>query len=356
MLVEKKYYEKIDGLRFVAIFLVLVEHFATVIGRHISAGFYGVDLFFVISGFLITSILLKQNEKSFGANYRNFIGRRTLRIFQIYYLTVLILWLVNMDVVRQRIFWLVTYSFNYAAIKFHLPAGPVTHFWSLYVEEQFYLFWPLIVISLKKKQNILTGLIIAIILFGYIQMLFSVIPSISSYNNYGLLTRMSSLGLGSFGAVFAMKNSLPENLLKSKIFEFTVFTVLVISLTVTFKMNALFLGLCSLYLVTKSSMYDFHLKPVNSFLKNKTVIHIGTLAYGIYVYHMPISYYFTLYIFDPVWNHIDFSSLGLLRKIQWHSWILKFPLYSLLSFGVASLSYKYIEKPLLNLKDKFFSY
>ena len=82
-----KHYKQLDGLRFIAVSLVLVEHFATFLGRHISAGYYGVDLFFVISGFLITNILLRSNE-SFGKTYKNFIGRRTLRIFPIYYLTI----------------------------------------------------------------------------------------------------------------------------------------------------------------------------------------------------------------------------------------------------------------------------
>ena len=84
------HYNKIDGLRAVAISLVLLEHFAMIIGRPIFAGFYGVDLFFVVSGFLVTGILIKQNDKTFLENYKRFIGRRTLRIFPIYYLTILI--------------------------------------------------------------------------------------------------------------------------------------------------------------------------------------------------------------------------------------------------------------------------
>jgi peptidoglycan/LPS O-acetylase OafA/YrhL len=73
---EINYYRKIDGLRFIAILFVMIEHFASFLAKYISAGYYGVDLFFVISGFLVIGILLKPNEGSFKKNYLNFLGRR----------------------------------------------------------------------------------------------------------------------------------------------------------------------------------------------------------------------------------------------------------------------------------------
>lgn len=351
-----KYYEKIDGLRFVAIFFVLIEHFASIIGTHMSAGYYGVNLFFVISGFLITSILLKPNEKTFALNYKNFIGRRTLRIFPIYYLTILVLWLVHLDVIREKLIWFLTYTFNYAWIIYNLPITPVSHFWSLGVEEQFYLFWPLVALSLKYKQKLLTIVILVIIVTGYGQQIFNIFPSISAYNDFGLLTNASSLGLGALAAVLSAQNLLPDKLFRNKILECLVFLILISSLLLSYKFKTVVLGLCSFYLVLKAAKYEFYVKPINQLLKNKQIVRIGTLSYGIYVYHMPISHYFTDYVFNPVWTNIDFSHLGRFEKLQWHSWIIKFPLYSLLSYGVASLSFKYIESPILKLKDKFFKY
>src|SRR6266568_1679125 len=142
------YVNKIDGLRFVAIALVVIEHFAPFIGERYTMAYYGVDLFFVISGFLITSILFnsRQNDTFFNS-YKKFIGRRTLRIFPIYYLTILILFLINLEVVRQYLFYFLTYTYNYAWIYYKIPLNPVRPFWSLCVEEQFYLFWPIIVLS-----------------------------------------------------------------------------------------------------------------------------------------------------------------------------------------------------------------
>ena len=213
---DMKYYEKIDGLRFIAIFLVLIEHFAIFIGRHISAGYFGVDLFFVISGFLISTILLKDNNNSFQKNYLNFIGRRTLRIFPIYYLTILILYLLNLPVVKEEIFYLISYSYNYAWASSGYPLNPVAHFWSLAVEEQFYLFWPFIILLLKNYYKFLLFLIITIIIFGYTLMIFDILPSISKFNSVGLHTRMASLGMGALGAVLSKKNYLPVKLFKSK--------------------------------------------------------------------------------------------------------------------------------------------
>jgi peptidoglycan/LPS O-acetylase OafA/YrhL len=85
-------------------------------------------------------------------------------------------------------------------------------------------------------------------------------------------------------------------------------------------------------------------------------MYIGTISYGIYVFHGPISYYFGQYIFDPFWNGIRFESLGKFSKLEWHPWIIKFPLYSLLSIGVSALSFKYFETPILKLKDRIFRY
>jgi peptidoglycan/LPS O-acetylase OafA/YrhL len=69
-----------------------------------------------------------------------------------------------------------------------------------------------------------------------------------------------------------------------------------------------------------------------------------------------IYYYFNTYIFNPVWTHINFELLGRFKKLEWNSWIVKAPLYTYLSILVASLSYRYVEMPILKLKDRFFKY
>lgn len=351
-----KYFERIDGLRFIAIALVLIEHFAGKGGKYFSAGYYGVDLFFVISGFLITSILIKPNEKGFKRNYLNFIGRRTIRIFPIYYLTILILWTVNLPVVRERLIWLLTYSYNYAWVIFDIPNTPITHFWSLGVEEQFYIFWPIVVLSLKNKPKALIFTVLFIIALGYSQMIFSLIPSLSKFNSVAIYTRMASLALGALGAVLAANYTLPRNFFQNKYIEYFVFLILMIALATDFRIKVLILGLSSFYIVLKAAYFEFSIEFFDRFIRNKKVIKIGLVSYGIYIFHLPIAYYFTIYVFDPVWLSIDFSNFGQFEKLRWHSWLIKLPLYSILSYFVANLSFIYLETPILKLKDRFFKY
>lgn len=333
-----------------------MEHFGYFIGKHVTAGYYGVDLFFVISGFLVTGVLLTIKKESFKENYIHFIGRRTLRIFPIYYLTILILWMVGVDAVEKNLFSLLTYTFNYASIHNDLRPNPVFQFWSLAVEEQFYLLWPFIIIPLRKKSSILLGIIATLVIIGYSQQIFSIFPRLSAYNYVSLLTRMASLGLGAFGAVLAAHNLLPEKLLKSKFIEYLILSLLLLTLLLNYKIKLLVLGFCSLYLVLKASFFNFSYEPFNKFLSNKYIMYIGTISYGIYIFHGPISFYFQQYVFDPFWLQINFETLGRLRILEWHPWVIKFPLYSLLSLGVAAFSYKYFEMPILKLKDRLFKY
>ena len=135
----------LDGLRGVAILLVLVHHFGGPLAGIVDLGYYGVDLFFVISGYLITSILVK-TPGSFLHAYWIFFGRRLLRIFPPYYATLLVLFIANVGNIRDNIFYFSTYTWNYAKDQWH--EGGLFYLWSLSVEEQFYLFWPLIILSL----------------------------------------------------------------------------------------------------------------------------------------------------------------------------------------------------------------
>ena len=351
-----KYNSKIDGLRFIAILFVLIEHFAKIIGGRIGAGYYGVDLFFVISGFLITYILYSSNEDTFWNSYKKFIGRRTLRIFPIFYLTVIILLIFQMSYVQQYLVFIVSYTFNYAKIYYHMPFSPIIHFWSLCVEEQFYLFWPFIVLSLRKKPKFLLAIILFIIVLGFSQMTFSIMKSMKEYNYVNLLTRMGSLGMGAFGALLYKTNKLPDNLLRNKFVEYLFLILLVVCLVIHSRFIFFPLACCSLYFIMKVVHSDFSINILNTILTNKLMVYIGSISYGVYVYHLPLGYYLSKYIFDPVWSSINFQSLGWLKIIENNSWVIKFPIYSIITILVASLSSIYIEKPILKLKDKYFGY
>lgn len=338
-----------------AVFLVLLQHFAKYIARYFYAGYYGVDLFFVISGFLVTGILLQAKGHSFKENYFYFIGRRTLRIFPIYYLTILILWLFAQPVVKDNLVYLLTYTFNYALILKEIPKSSVSHLWSLSVEEQFYLCWPFFVLLLKNRTGVLFVIAIAMIVTGYAQQVFAIFPSVSRYNYVSLLTRMAPLGLGAAGAIVVYKNKLPHSVFTNRIVEFAVLLLLLVTLATDYTFKLPVLGLCSLFLVLKAALYNFSCKFFNQLLHNKRVQYIGTISYGMYVFHYPVLY-FCNSIFDPFWGNINFTFLGSFQKYTWHTWIIKLPVYSLLTIGLAAWSFKYIETPMLKLKDRFFKY
>jgi peptidoglycan/LPS O-acetylase OafA/YrhL len=139
----------LDGLRAVAILLVLLYHLTpghdpnqglrSLLYKIAQIGWSGVDLFFVLSGFLITTKLLEARDEEH--RFRNFYARRALRIFPLYYLALIVVFLVTpVAFSRQLPFWL--YYSNFV----REPALPhLGHFWSLAIEEQFYLVWPAIV-------------------------------------------------------------------------------------------------------------------------------------------------------------------------------------------------------------------
>ncbi len=349
-----KYSARIDGLRFVAITLVFCDHFASFFFHRISAGYYGVELFFVISGYLITSILLDSGNTPFGKAYLNFMGRRTLRIFPIYYLMLAILWLLHDPVVHEFLLFALTYTFNYASEYYHITHSSLDHTWSLCVEEQFYLFWPLIVLLLRRLPRVLMAVMIGIVVLGFCQLAFGIFPALSPYNHGGLLSRIPALGIGSLGAIYVRHFTIPDRFFKNLGIELAMIALLCLFLVTDLTIKPLGLAFISLYLILKASKYDFRLQFLSKFLANPRVVYIGTISYGLYLYHLPISLYFSKYIFEPIWSKIPFEEWGRLSALYYHREIIQFPLYSLLSLILAIFSFRYIEKPLLKLKDRFF--
>lgn len=132
---------QLDGLRAVAILLVMFAHFHVIRGVW---GYVGVRLFFVLSGFLITGILLD------GTTFRKFYWRRSLRIFPAYYATLLVYALAGAGAVHEAWPYLVTYTQN---IYFVTASSweKIAHFWSLAVEEQFYLLWPIAILGVRRR-------------------------------------------------------------------------------------------------------------------------------------------------------------------------------------------------------------
>lgn len=172
----------LDGIRGVAVLAVVLYHSTLLCGFEFIAwapvvrwGWAGVEMFFVLSGFLITRILL--NTRHQNGYWVKFLARRALRIFPAYYLCLVMVWLLVPMVsdafassdVRGQLFYYLVYLQNWKIAFDGWPDWPyVAHFWSLAVEEQFYLAWPLVVLALGRSQlvRVCLLLIVASVLFG----------------------------------------------------------------------------------------------------------------------------------------------------------------------------------------------
>lgn len=351
-----KHEPRLDGLRAIAILMVLVSHFAYFIGQYFASGFYGVNLFFVLSGFLITSILIVDSDKPFGKQYIKFIGRRSLRIFPIYYLTILVLVIINAPHVFERLPNLLTYTYNWLMPNIDSEGDHFRPVWSLCVEEQFYLFFPFIAIVFQRNVKILAVICVALVLIAYSQIVFNIF-GMDKYDYTGLITNMGPLCIGALGAVYQKwgRQSIIPYKKFSEIGVLIAIPAMLLAYSRTHNgMLHLLLTLCNLYLVLHAYNAGFAIGSINKLLTNKHMLNIDQVSYGMYLYHNSMQYYLTRYIFDPIWFSIPFRQMGFLAKLEFHAWIIKFPLYTLITFALASLSYKLVETPVLKLKDKYF--
>lgn len=151
------YCPQVDSLRAIAVAMVAWSHWMPKdLSLNLPLGSLGVQIFFAISGFLITAILLNNRSpeglsRGYGHELRAFYARRFLRIFPVYYALIIVGALLGHGALRETSTWSLTYLTNfyfYSAQSWH---GDVSHFWSLAVEEQFYLFWPMVILFVPGK-------------------------------------------------------------------------------------------------------------------------------------------------------------------------------------------------------------
>ena len=365
------YIRSLDGVRALAILLVMTYH-----ADLTRFGWTGVQLFFVLSGYLITGILWKEKDREgeLGYKFKKFWVRRSLRIFPLYfgYLAFLgISWfLFNFpNYYATYIPWLSTYTFNYTRTLAAWQGNPLfTHLWSLSVEEQFYLFFPLIVLLLPKRFT--RGFMIAIVIIApliryglglyYSRRGFA--PEVVGDAVYwNTLTHLDAFFIGGLIPVCALDNSVRRPgrwLLVSLtlavgagLADFMVsgstdyFTGLGYEHAQTFHLEHVWQYTC-LNLVFASlilSLVSLHnrdrLKWLRRLLEHSWLVRIGRVSYGMYVFHWAILVYFYARFF-----HSTHFGLRLLLFIP----------YVALVYLFAELSYRFYEVRFLKWKDRFF--
>jgi peptidoglycan/LPS O-acetylase OafA/YrhL len=357
---------ELDTLRGIAVLLVVLFHaFGFTYGLQgfkgvpwflealTMPGWVGVNLFFVLSGFLITGILL--DTKTRKDYYQRFYVRRALRILPLYYATLfLLLVLVRAGLVARDVSWsFLGLSAIYLANVTSLFGVPMQYgvLWSLAVEEHFYLIWPAAVRSLSRHKVIVCGLSVTLgcLFLRVLYALFHV-PG-------GGYTWLSADGLG-LGAVLAAIARNPENprmaMRKATKVAFLCSLVLFAAgapfgilmaryfLGLTFRetaINLFFVGIVGLTLLTGTSRW-------RSVVNIRLFQFLGKISYGIYLTHM--------LIFELVFHCTKLYWPALLPAVgRLDTIALQFGVAGFLTIVLASLSRRYFEEPFLRLKDQW---
>jgi len=363
----------LDGLRGIAFLMVFFFHI-----HWLQFGWMGVQLFFVLSGFLITGILLDMKDTlSTKPYFIKFYGRRILRIFPLYYFYLAVVWILSswaisagfqtapMQVYHREIPFALTYVYDfYFTLQRYVPSYFLTHFWTLAVEEQFYLAWPLFILLIPRRHShkafwavvALTPIlrILTVTLHGLSS--FSFLRDNVSLVVYSLpFTHLDAFALGALLTSIRIPKARP-------IFLASIVALPLLGLFTDFLATAQWkdASLFSLgFPVALPYGYKFlwgyslinglfailiygvaRLGWASRLLEWRPLRYLGKISYGLYVYH-----------FALVWLTATLSDHKITDVFP--------PLLALLTFAivcaVASLSYHLMEKPLIDLKDRFFA-
>ena len=369
---------QLDGIRFLAVALVLFDHWTAEKlppALTLPLGSLGVTIFFVLSGFLISRILLAGKDKLphpktnyLGGYLKTFYIRRTLRIFPIYYLTLFILYLLNEPPVRRTIGWLSLYASNIYIARYATWMGTVDHLWSLAVEEQVYLFMPMLLFLIPRSWVMPTALLM---LIGSVALRYGLLVHGDAWfiGYVSMPTCLDAFGLGLLMAwLWLYHRPRFDKLFQSPIG--LIVSILALALMVwgskTYaaqhpqmahqsfniyvhvweRLAASFIGF---FLIGKAIL-GFK-GPVKALLEHPASQYLGQISYGLYLYHNFIyNAYHTpqTHIVLRVWRKLT----GWLPFLD-ASFAFQFVFFLLITVGLATLSWFLIEKPVNKLKDRF---
>ncbi|MEY3237749.1 MAG: hypothetical protein RI883_1850 [Bacteroidota bacterium] len=345
------YYSRLDTLRFIAFFLVFWQHgFAPVfdsisfldsetVKSFTMTGGHGVHIFFVLSGFLITLLLLKEYQFNGFISIKNFYIRRTLRIWPLYYLMMItgVYILPNLFNTIQFCgspIYSLTFLNNFDVHPECTTSVGMA--WSVAIEEQFYLVWPLIFMLLIRKPVIL-------IIFCFLLLILSLCynygyPISSYFHTFGNIIYLMT---GCLGAILFVKKN--EFITKKKWMNKGTFFLSLILIFVIVAMRISFaefiLPVIYIYIVIYLVVMEDHSKRINVFSR------LGKYTFGMYMYHPTLILLFK----------IAFDKLGYDYHENKGAHALMAILVLVSTIAISWVSYEFFEKKILQFKSQFAS-
>ncbi len=329
---------QIQGLRALAALLVTIFH-----ARLVPGGFIGVDIFYVISGYLITGLILREIENTGTLNLQNFYQRRIKRLLPTSVFVLFVTAIVGMfvlpaitrDALGRDLFAAATYISNYLFAwwqndyqNLNATPSPFIHYWSLAVEEQFYIVWPIFILFLSRfgKRAVLYGVAIS----SALSLLLSIYQTQTSpiWAFYSLPTRAWELGVG------ALLLFIPDTFWKNRFIPWVGLIGIAIA-ALKFDENTSFPGINAVLPVGATALLigSIAIWPrfFNDVSNNRVSQWLGAISYPLYLWHWPALV-------------LPSSALGRPLRIRERIFCI------LLTIVLAHFTSKYIEQPLRNKK------
>ncbi len=337
-----RYRPELDGLRAVAVLLVVVHH---CVQPHRFSGFVGVDIFFVLSGYLITTILVTEIGRTGSVRLATFYAKRLLRLYpalvvMLVLTTPLYRWIVGDALLQLKdVLAAATYTSNLYMTYRHVWMGPYAHTWSLALEEQYYLVWPLVLL-VALRLRIPRSMLATVLLVGAVG---ASVLSVRDFH-FGASTfpvQSTCIGLLAGSALSLAYTSWPalRRALRSSVAGVLGVVLLVLVLVLFSVTRAIPDGAYVPATVVATVLFIGYTTArdgsdrMTAVLSIRPARYLGTISYGIYLWHYPVTIVLNRAYADPA---------------PWVRLVIVAPV----TIALAAVSHRYVESPFLRLKDR----
>ncbi len=348
-----RYQPQMDGLRAVAVIAVLLHHFEGPFDTLLNFGTLGVRFFFVMSGFLITRLLLRartryeSGDSSWQSEWSRFQMRRLVRTLPVYYLSLILAAALALPSVRESLVWTLSFLTNFYIAKLGYFPDTISHFWSLAVQEQFYFFWPFLIFFLPASW--IKYSFAVLIALGVLFRFYCIQTGASEVVRwFSLPGSFDCFAIGGLLAYFAKTHPtlIPRGATRWWSGAFALGAVYLASqlrylplanpLTIWIEL----LEASAMGWVVACSVTGFG-GWVGRLLSWGPLTYLGRISYGIYVYHILVAV-----LLHPVLAHYGLSGRNdLSDNVRFFSQLI-------LTVSLSSLSWHYFEQPLLSVRER----